>query len=129
MKNKREVVQYIIWGGASALLNIGLFQGLLMLRVDYRVANAITLIAVKVFSYVTNKLFVFKTPYVGWRAFCKEFLSFFIARGATFVLEFAGVWILVEAIDLDEFISKCVMAVIVVIVNYIVSKKFVFRKK
>lgn len=129
MKSKREMVQYIIWGILSSLLNIGLFQGLLMFHIDYRVANAITLIVVKVFSYISNKMFVFKTPYEGGKALLKEIFSFFIARGTTFLLDFAGVWLMVEVIKADAFISKCVMTVIVIFVNYILSKKFVFRKK
>lgn len=129
MKSKREMVQYIIWGILSSLLNIGLFQGFLMFHVDYRVANAITLIVVKVFSYISNKIFVFKTPYKEGKFLLKEIFSFFIARGTTFLLDFAGVWLMVEVIKTDAFISKCVMAVIVICVNYILSKKFVFRKK
>ncbi len=129
MKRKQEMVQYVVWGVLSALLNVGLFQGFLILHVDYRVANIITLITVKIFGYLSNKLFVFKTPFAGLQALIREIFSFFIARGVTFILDFAGVLLMVDVLEIDAFISKCVMAVMVVIVNFFLSKKFVFRKK
>lgn len=129
MKRKQEVISYFIWGIISSLLNAGLFKGLLRFSMDYRIANIITLIAVKIFCYFTNKFFVFKTPYKGVWPLLKEIASFTVARTSTFVLDFAGVLFLVEVIGTDAFIAKCVMMVIVVIVNYVMSKKFVFKKE
>lgn len=63
LKQKQEIIRYIFWGILSTVLNTGLFQVLVLLDVDYRISNIITLIIVKIFCYVTNKLFVFKTPY------------------------------------------------------------------
>ena len=60
--------------------------------------------------------------------FLKEMVSFAVARGLTFLLDFAGVMFLVELVGAGKFISKCIMAVIVIIVNYILSKKYVFRR-
>ena len=65
MKDKREMTQYVIWGVLSAVLNVGLLQILILGSVDYRIANLITIIVVKIFCYVTNKFFVFRTPYEG----------------------------------------------------------------
>ena len=126
MRNKEELVQYIIWGILSSILNIGLFQVLMILRIDYRVANGITLVVVKVFSYITNKLFVFKTPYNSIYFLLKEISSFFLARGVTFILDFVGVMLLVEFFHWRAFWSKCFISTIVIILNYILSKKIVF---
>lgn len=126
MKDKKEMMRYFFWGVVSSVLNVGLFQGLVMLGIDYRISNIVTLIVVKVFCYITNKWFVFKTPYEGLMPFLKEMASFLVARGVTFILDFAGVMFLVELIGADKFISKCIMAAIVIIVNYVLSKKFVF---
>ena len=128
MKDKKEMMRYFFWGVASSVLNVGLFQGLVVLGIDYRISNVVTLIVVKVFCYITNKWFVFKTPYEGLVPFLKEMVSFAVARGLTFLLDFAGVMFLVELVGAGKFISKCIMAVIVIIVNYILSKKYVFRR-
>lgn len=128
MKDKKEMMRYFFWGVASSVLNVGLFQGLVVLGIDYRISNVVTLIVVKVFCYITNKWFVFKTPYEGLVPFLKEMVSFAVARGLTFLLDFAGVMFLVELVGAGKFISKCIMAVVVIIVNYILSKKYVFRR-
>ena len=58
MKKKQELISYIFWGVLSSALNVGLFQGLVMAGVDYRISNMVTLVVVKIFCYVTNKWFV-----------------------------------------------------------------------
>lgn len=126
---KKETIQYIIWGVASAVLNIGLFRILISCNLDYNISNLITIIIVKLFTYITNKFFVFKTSYEGMIPLLKEIGAFILARSATSILDFVGVLFLVEVIHADQFISKCIVAVIVVIANYILSKKFVFQKK
>lgn len=127
MKDRREIVSYLFWGILSSALNVGLFQGLVMAGVDYRISNVATLIVVKVFCYVTNKWFVFRTPYTGLGPFLKEMVSFVLARGFTFLLDFLGVMLLVEVMGADKFLGKCVMTAVVVAVNYILSKRYVFR--
>ncbi len=129
MKKSNEVIRYTIWGLFSAVLNVGLFQALNKLGLNYQTANGITLVLVKIFSYLTNKFFVFDSPYVNLKRMLKEAGSFFLARGFTFVLEFAGVIFCVEFLKWAALQSKCIMAVVVVAVNYLLSKKVVFRKK
>ena len=129
MEKKREMIQYIIWGVLSAILNVGLFQILILGSVDYRIANLITIIVVKIFCYVTNKFFVFRTPYEGLKVLLKEMMAFIFARGVTSILDYVGVLVLVELVNCREMLSKCIMAVVVVVVNYIFSKFFVFKKK
>lgn len=129
MKKDHEVIRYIVFGILSAALNIGLFHILYNGGLDYRAANGITLVIVKLFSYLTNKFYVFGTPYVNLKQLLKEACSFFLARGATFILEFAGVIFMVEVLNCAAFPSKCIMALIVIAANYFLSKKLVFRKK
>lgn len=129
MDKKREIIQYVIWGVFSSLLNVGLFQILVVSGVDYKISEIITLIVVKIFVYITNKLFVFKTKYQGIGNLLKELVAFIFARSATFVLDFVGVFVLVEVFKINTFISKCLVAFIVVSVNYILSTKFIFRRK
>lgn len=100
-----------------------------MAGVDYKISDIITLLVVKIFVYITNKLFVFRTEYQGIRSLLRELIAFILARSATFVLDFVGVLVLVEVFIINTFISKCFMVIIVVIVNYVFSKKFVFRMK
>lgn len=128
LRKNKVFFLYIVWGILSAALNIGLFQLLLLFKINYQMANGFTLIIVKIFCYVTNKLFVFRTPFIGVKHFFKELFSFFLARAATFVIDFFGVTAMVELCGYDAFLSKCVISAAVIILNYFLSRKFVFIK-
>ena len=79
-----EQRDYIIWGAASAVLNIGGFQLLIFMGADYKTANIITLIANRFFCYITNKIFVFRTKCDDWQQLIKEIVLFILARSVTF---------------------------------------------
>lgn len=128
MKNK-QLYSYIVWGILSAILNVGLAELFVLVGIDYRISNAITLVIVKLFSYFTNKIFVFKTPFESVHKFIVEMIRFIFARWVTFLVDYFGVIILVEILKQSFFLSKCLMSAIVVVLNYILSKKIVFRGK
>lgn len=128
MEKKRELISYVFWGVASTLLNIGLAQGLVKAGIDYKISNAVTLVIVKVFCYFTNKIFVFRTPFGNIGTFLKEAVSFVFARWITFLVDYFGVILLVDGLKQQFFFSKCVLSVIVIILNYVLSKRMVFRK-
>lgn len=128
LKNRNEMIRYVIGGILSAILNIALFQFLIIFGVDYKISNLITLVVVKLFCYVINKVFVFKTVSASFKSALMEFGRYLVARGMTSVLDFFGVLFLVETMKCNSFVSKCIMAVIVIIFNYIFGKKFVFYK-
>jgi len=126
-KNK-ELRDYIIWGVVSAFVNIGTFQFLILIGIEYKVANVIALIVNRVFCYIVNKKLVFKTICDSKKALLIEILSFFGARMVTFLLDYFGLILLVEVIGVNKLIGKVIVAIAVIISNYILSKFFVFRK-
>lgn len=123
-----EQRDYIIWGAASAVLNIGGFQLLIFMGADYKTANIITLIANRFFCYITNKIFVFRTKCDDCQQLIKEIVLFILARSVTFLMDYFGVVLLVEVIGIKSFISKAVLMVLVVLTNYLSGKWFVFKK-
>lgn len=129
MENKNELRNYIFWGVASTLLNIMMSWLLVFIGLDYKISNALTLITVKIFCYITNKLFVFKTPFGNVSSFVREALSFIFARWITFLVDYFGVILLVDVCGQKFIISKCILSIVVIILNYILSKWIVFKKK
>lgn len=126
---RKELCGYIFWGVLSAILNVGLAQLLVWGGMDYKISNAVTLIIVKVFCYFTNKVFVFKTPFESFGKFIREAVRFIFARGISFFIDYIGVIMLVEAMKQSFFISKCLMSMITIMLNYILSKKLVFYEQ
>lgn len=129
IKDNRELRLYIIWGIIAAILNILMFRMLVMLGLNYRISNIITLCTIRIFCYITNKLWVFKSKTESVRQLVKEIVLFFMARMITFLIDYIGVVVLVEKIRMDSLISKMIMAFLVIVFNYVFSKFWVFKKK
>lgn len=109
-------------------LNLGLSQLLVLIGLDYKISNAITLVTVKTFCYFTNKIFVFKTPFGSLKQVVAEAIRFVFARWLTFLVDYFGAILMVEVCNISFFYSKCFLSVLVVLLNYVFSKKLVFKK-
>ena len=121
-----ETLSYLFWGGVSFGVNIGCFKLLMLIRLDYRLANFITLIVLKVFVFTTNKMFVFKTNSRNIKELILEFFRFLSSRIVTNCIDFFGLVLLAEVFAFDVFYSKIALNAIVIILNYFFSKLFVF---
>jgi len=146
----REIISYLFWGVMTTLVSWVtyalfdlLFRGIaaqlhvfgLSVSVEVLLDSVLSWICAVLFAYVTNKLWVFESKSWERQVVLPEMAKFFSARAATGVLEIVGVPLL-TAIGLDHTIfgiegmlSKVIVSVIVVILNYILSKLLVFRKK
>jgi len=99
------------------------------------VANVLSWIVAVLFAYITNKLWVFESKSFKAKVLYKELAAFVGSRLVTGVLEWAGVPLLM-LIGLDQSIfgiegmlAKVLVSVVVVILNYVLSKLLVFKKK
>ncbi len=79
-----------------------------------------------VFGYVMNRKYVFKSHEPG---IVKEFLQFSGGRLATLALDAVMMILLVNYLGVDKNISRILVAVLVMIGNYFISKFLVFKKK
>lgn len=136
-KKHREVLSYLIFGGLTTMVNVGLFMILTgMTALSTGAANAIALAASILFAYVTNKIWVFESKLTGLAA-VREFMMFIACRIATGLLDqavvVAGVDWLGAAIGLAESTLwagavKVFANVLVIIANYVFSKLLIFKK-
>ncbi|MBQ2707146.1 MAG: GtrA family protein, partial [Clostridia bacterium] len=132
-----EVLSYLIFGGLTTVVNVGLFMILTgFTALSTGTANAIALAASILFAYVTNKIWVFESKLTGLAA-VREFLMFIACRIATGLLDqaivVAGVDWLGAAIGLAESTLwagavKVFANVLVIIANYVFSKLLIFKK-
>jgi len=121
-----ETILYGVFGILTSLLNYFLFKFLLS-AMDYKLANIITLIVVKLAAYICNKNFVFKSHCDTFLELCKEMIRFVFARGATALIDYFGLILLVELFHFNELHSKIFVTILVIVINYIVGKKHVFK--
>lgn len=124
----REFITYVIFGLVTTFLNIGMYSLLLQIGLEYKISNIITLITVKTIAYLLNKFFVFKTKCENNLDLLKEIYRYVIARGFTMIVDYILLIFLVDVLELDNFSSKIFVTILVVVLNYITSKKSVFTK-
>lgn len=124
----REVILYGLFGILTSVFNIGSFQLLLYVNIDYVVSNTIAMISTKTLAYILNKFFVFKSYTRNIRELFGEIFRFIISRLFTMLVEFFGLIILVDLFKMNPDIGKYIITILVVILNYFFGKKHVFKK-
>jgi len=127
-KRLKELFIYGIWGVLTAALNIVIYRILLVWALDYRISNLIAIAVAKLAAYIANKNFVFHSKCANMLELCREFLRFVVSRGITGLIDYFGLIILVELFSASEVYSKYFISLIVIILNYIFSKKVIFTQ-
>lgn len=123
-------IRYLFFGGLTTLVNIVVFAILEgPLGIDYKVSNFFSVAAAICFAFVVNKLYVFQSKSNSFRDTVAEFIKFVLGRLITMVVEVGGVPFCVELLGQPKMVAKLETQVIVMVVNYFISKLFVFRSK
>ena len=124
----KEVIFYAIFGVLTTAVNLVSFYILTHLGLDENLSNIIAIILAVLFAYFTNRKLVFNSTAVTFKENLKEFYKFILGRAFTMFLEILGFYLLFNIMGIQEFISKLVITVIVVILNFFISKFFAFKK-
>ena len=56
-------------------------------------------------------------------------IKFYLSRLTTLFIEMISMWLLTSILSIDDMISKVLVQFIVLVLNYVFSKLFVFKKK
>ena len=126
----KEFILYGIFGVITTLVNIGcfaVFNRIFALSVD--LSNILSISIAIIVAYLTNRKIVFGSTAKTFKDILAEIYKFILARIVTMFIEFYGVKFLYEVLHIDSMISKISITVLVIILNYIFSKLFVFKKK
>ena len=141
----RETILYIVFGVATTVVNYIVFHllyNVLWHQNHSLAANAAAFVAAVIFAFVVNKLFVFESR--SWDAVTlkREIPSFLGARIGSFGIEEAGLFLAEKVFKLGGVIAitiggtafdwitvvKIALAFVVVALNYVFCKLFVFKK-
>lgn len=123
-----EVISYLIFGVLTTVINIIVFD-LLCSTTPYLIANVIAWFLSVLFAFVTNKAFVFRSKTKGMKDYLMEALKFFSSRIVTLVIESVILFIFIQCLQWNEMFVKIIAQVLVIVLNYILSKLIVFVKK
>ena len=123
---QNDVIRYVFFGGCTTLVNLVCFFVLRKCRVELNIANLISIITAILFAYVVNSRYVFQDKCESFKFDIRPFCKFISARLVTMVIEVGGVWLLVEVCKKNDMAGKFITQFIVLALNYIFSKFFVF---
>lgn len=137
IKKYWEIVSYLFWGCMSTVVSWGSYSIFVLAFDEWEVkiaaANLLSWMCAVLFAYVTNKLWVFKSKSLSLKVVLPEAAKFFSARIVTGIFEIVSVPLLVEfglnqsILGIDGMAAKVLVSVVVVILNYLFSKLFIFK--
>ncbi len=139
----KETITYIIFGALTTVVSFVVLKifDILLGKDLYLLSNTVSWIAAVTFAYVTNKLFVFESKSWKLDVIKKEIPSFLAARIASYFVEQGTLWLFMSILGFDEKVfdfiviklsglmtAKLIASVLVVVINYILSKFIIFTK-
>lgn len=132
LREKRELVSYLFFGVLTTIVNYIVYLiASRLLGIDYLISNGLAWFFAVLFAYYTNRRWVFQSQATGKVAQGVEFIRFIFGRVLSLVVDMAIMWVGIDLLGLAEYDLwvKTVAQVVVIIMNYVVSKYFVFNKK
>ena len=127
-RKHKEALLYLFFGGLTTVVSIAIFALFnTVLGVNELLANIISWILAVAFAFFTNRIWVFSAPSEGKGSFLKQMLSFFGGRLFTLAVEEAGLFVFVSRLRFPGIAVKTAAQVLVIVLNYVISKWIVFR--
>jgi len=132
-----EILSYLFFGGATTLISI--VSRLVIYHISHQeiLATALANIIGILFAFITNDTFVFKQERKNWPI---RLVKFFLARLSTLGLDLLLTYIFVTSypniigqfvkynIDRVNTIETILAQILIIILNYILSKIYIFKK-
>lgn len=131
-----EGMRYLICGGLSTVVNIvayaiGAYIIFLAIPEDnlrVTVSDTFAFIIALIFAYWVNKTIVFDSKCENGKALVKEIFSFTSCRIFTQIISL-GMMNLAIIINMNEIVMKIIANIVVIILNFILSKLIIFKKE
>ncbi|MDO4939014.1 MAG: GtrA family protein [Lachnospiraceae bacterium] len=126
----KHIICYLFFGLITTVVNIGTYWLCYdILHIPNLISNVIAWITAVIVSFVTSKIWVFRSK--TWTAdiVIPEIIKFGGARLLTLLIDEVIMGVGVDLLHFNGLIMKLVSGVVVVILNYLFSRIWVFRKK
>ena len=128
--NNTELVSYLFVGVATTLVNyVVYYLATRLLSMGVMAGTWTAWVAAVAFGYVANKAFVFHTHCDSALALLREAAGFFSMRLVSLGMETVLMYLTVTVLGLNDLVMKLVINIVVIILNYVFSKLFIFKKK
>lgn len=128
-KKYEEIINYIVVGGITTVISIlSYFLIRTILKSDtslnVQISTVFSWIVAVTFAYFANRIFVFKSN----NSKKIESVKFITSRIMSLLIEMLVMLILTAFLKINDKIAKILVQFIIVVLNYLFSKIFVFKK-
>jgi len=121
----REIIAYLFFGVCTTIVSWVTYSICYYLfGMSGLFSDIISWIFSVIFAYITNRLFVFESKSAN---IIKEASSFISARVLTGIFDALVIFITVDILNYNAAVMKVLVSVVVVALNYIASKLFIFK--
>ncbi len=123
----KRALRYLVVGGFNTIIGYGIGVGIYLLLAPYwsilLIGVIANVIAISI-SFVTYKIFVFKTQ----GQWLTEYAKAFIVYGAMALLGIVLLWLLVGQLHLSIWIAQGIIILTTVVISYLSHARFTFRR-
>lgn len=127
-----ELINYLFIGGCTTLISLFVYYLCVFTifnpenSILLQCANVLSWIIAVAFAYIANRKFVFKSQNENVKNEVSKFLS---ARIVTLLIDMIFMWLTVSVLHFNDKIMKILSNIIIIVLNYIFSKLYVFVKE
>lgn len=125
-KNLIELINYVVVGGLTTLVNFVVYFFCTHVQIHYLIANVVAWVFAVLFAYVANRKYVFKSEGNDQKS---EFVQFVSLRAITLIVESLLLLVCIQMLSIDENIAKIIVSIVTVIGNYVFCKFMIFKPK
>ncbi len=126
-KKFKKYISYLIFGILTTLINYLTYSVFVLMGFYYLMSNLLAFAVSVIFAYITNKKWVFADSEYS-NLSIKEFLKFTGSRVFTLLLESSFLFLFIDLLHYNIFKVKVVTTIFVVLVNYLLSEFYIFKK-
>lgn len=125
-RDNKEIINYLICGFLTFMVSMIIYTFFSeILKINILLSNVVTWLIAVYFAFAINKKFVFESN----KKVTGELIQFYGGRIVTLFFEQAILYIFIIRMSFDNLIIKLIAQVIIIILNYIISKFIVFKKE
>lgn len=126
----RHEIWYLFFGACTTLVNFVVYLvSTRLLGLGTTAANGLAWLLAVLFAYVTNRRLVFESRASGAKEVGAELFRFMAGRVATGLMDIAIMYVSVDLLGANDVLMKILSNVLVIVLNYVISRLMVFRKK
>jgi len=126
----KELINYGIFGVLTTILNyVSYIIFTRVCNLEIFTSNLLAWVLSVIFAFITNKIIVFQSKKFEIKTLIKEGTSFAVARILSLLLDMLILYIMVDIMGINDLVVKIISNIVVIIVNYILSKFIIFRNK